>query len=171
MFHFEFQGFLLAERCVFCWQGRPWISGGRLLRESCIGWFSSSLQPLTDCDLSGEKEHPKGGGDAVQHSAQGSLTQRFISEISHTCSWTSAIFSVHKWLFLHRADTRRRSIKSALTIWALIWSSRRAPQIHSFVNVFFLPGMEPVEGNKCGLGSWSCTFSITVIEKRILWAK
>lgn len=34
--------------------------------------------------------------------------------------------------------------------------------MYSFVNVFFLPGAEPVEGNKFSLGSQECTFSITV---------
>lgn len=110
--------------------------------------------------MEGKRKKLKGCGEICQHSAHSLLTQQFISEFSQL---NKCNFFLYIRDSLHRADARRRSLKSALTIWALIWSSRQVPQIHSFVNVFFLARTEPVEGNKLVVsGRWWCTFSITV---------
>lgn len=163
MFHLSFRD--------SCWSKDVCFVAGRKSNKlrgvwgEVFFWFSSSLHRWTDFDLSSaeEKEHL----EELRWSSTAQCTRFTQLSGLYRSFLILAVEQVQFFLyisdsFLHLADMRGYLIKSALTIWALIWSSRHAPQIHTFVNVFFLPGTKPVEGNKCGLGLWLRTFLITI---------
>lgn len=83
-----------------------------------------------------------------------------LTQFPHIYSLTSAIFSVHMWLFLHPADIR--SLFHTVDHLSLDVVEQFLTNT-LFVNVFFLQRQEPVmtgrEGNK---SVWDCTVSTSV---------
>lgn len=100
-----------ALECVL-WQGGPCT---RLVSElEFIGVYSlEQIYDLSCLYLEGKRKKLKGRGETGQRTAHSSLTQQFISEF---CQLNKCNFFLYIHDSLHRADVRRRSIKSALTI-------------------------------------------------------
>lgn len=170
-FHFEFQGFLFGLRdvCFFFVDGRTIIQFRK---------FDLSFLPIEEKGKrkSGQRWNMSaqctGSTNSLNHSRSYPLTHLAVCiAVFLILAVEQVQFFVHRWLFLHRADTGGYLTKSALTHFEPF--ERRSCRFHIytlFVNIFFLPGTEPVEGNKRGLKVAIVHF-LNCTERRMLWAE